>query len=83
MIEGFVLLPGKKLLSDRAKESFHLGAALGTPDRGVGLLHGQIGAHDFQVAAVVGRTIVCIQPMGDPKAPDGGHQFDNQALGRL
>jgi len=82
-IEGFVFLLGKELLSDRAEEPFHLGPALGAPGRRVRLLHGQISTDDFQVTTVVGRTIVRIQPLGDPMAPHGGHQFDDQALGRL
>ena len=82
-LEGFVFLPGKELLSDRAGESFHFGSALWTPDRRVGLLHGQIGANTFQVAAVISRPIVRIQAMSDAVAPVGGHQFDNQALARF
>ena len=83
LIERFVPLFGEELVPDGTKKSLYFGTSLRTPGRGVGLSHGQVGAYDFQMAAIVCRPTVRIQPIRDSMAPYGDHQFDDQALGRF
>lgn len=58
LIDAFKVLFSQKLFSNGSEETLDFRAALGTSRRGVGLTHGQIGTHDFQVTTVVGRTVV-------------------------
>ena len=56
LIKCLVFFLNQELFADRTKKPLYFGPALGTPGRRVGLLHGQIGAYDFQMTVSVNLT---------------------------